>query len=55
MKVQELSHPEISVLTCYDIEQPSAVEAAPAVITAAPTPKLRTMRIISLDDCAIPE
>lgn len=56
MKVQELSHPEISALACYDVEEPDAAELA-STITEVPTstPKLRSMRIISLDDCAIPE
>lgn len=56
MKVQELSHPEIAVLACYDIEEPNAVETMPdaaAVSTSAPT--LRSMRIICLADCSIPE
>jgi hypothetical protein len=56
MKVHELSHPEISVLACYDVEEPNAVEPTPdaaSVATSAPT--LRSMRIICLADCSIPE
>jgi len=56
MKVQELSHPEISILACYDVEEPDNAELEPAVASAPPSaPKLRSMRIICLDDCAIPE
>lgn len=56
MKVQELSHPEISILACYDVGEADVVELAPAIHTAAESaPKLRSMRIICLDDCAIPE
>ena len=56
MKVQELSHPEISVLACYDVEEPQSIESAsnvPAVVS--PAPELRSMRIICLADCSIPE
>ncbi len=56
MKVQELSHPEISVLACYDVEEPDAVETMPDAATACTsTPTLRSMRIICLADCSIPE
>jgi hypothetical protein len=56
MKVQELSHPEISVLACYDVEEPDAVELVPTIADAPnAAPKLRSMRIICLDECAIPQ
>jgi len=57
MKVQELSHPEISVLACYEIEEPNAAESISDVanIPVSSAPKLRSMRIICLADCSIPE
>jgi hypothetical protein len=55
MKVQELSDSEISVLACYDVEESEPVEILAVPGDAATTPKLRPMRIICLDDCAIPE
>ena len=56
MKVKELTHPEISVLACYDIEEPNAVESATdTAAVASSAPVLRSMRIICLADCSIPE
>ena len=54
MKVQELSNPEISVMAC-DVEESVPVEILMVSANEADTPKLRPMRTICLDDCAIPE
>lgn len=46
---------ETSVLVCYDVEESESTSQPVVTDHASGTPKLRAMRTICLDECAIPE